>query len=171
MGLRSGDEDGHVINCSLLNPTFARYSTVERAACDGALSCMKIIFFLNAGRLLRYQGIKLSWRKFRYVSAFIFKPSGTLNGPTSSLPIIPAQNMTPPPCCRRTLDSLLQPFTSQPLHQPSGQIEDCSALIYGKNGLEVCLDIDFADFCAWRLRVGGYSVSEAWQLCWGSGNE
>ena len=78
MGLRSGDEDGHVINFSLLNPTFARYSTVERAACDGALSCMKIIFFLNAGRLLRYQGIKLSWRKFRYVSAFIFTPSGTL---------------------------------------------------------------------------------------------
>ena len=42
IGLRSGNEDGHVINFSLLNPTFARYSTVERAACDGALSCMKI---------------------------------------------------------------------------------------------------------------------------------
>ena len=28
-------------------------------------------------------------------SAFIFTPSGTLNRPTSSLPIIPAQNMTP----------------------------------------------------------------------------
>ena len=32
-----------------------------------------------------------------------------------------AQNMTPPqPCCRLTLDGLLQPFTSQPLHQPFG---------------------------------------------------
>ena len=59
MRLRSGDEDGHVINFSLLNPTFSRYSTVERAACDGALSCMNIIFFLNAGRLLRYLGMKL----------------------------------------------------------------------------------------------------------------
>ena len=70
---------------------------------------------------LRYQGIHVSWRKFRYVSTFIFTPPGTLNEPTSSLPITPAQNMTPPPhCCRLTLDGFLQPFTSQPLHQPSG---------------------------------------------------
>ena len=95
----------------------------EQHAMVRCRACMKIIFFLDAGRLLRDKGIQLSWRKFRYVSAFIFKPSGTLNGPTSSLPITPAQNMTPPPhCCRLTLDGLLQPFTSQPLHQPFGPL-------------------------------------------------
>ena len=95
----------------------------EQHAMVRCRACMKIIFFLDAGRLLRDKGIQLSWRKFRYVSAFIFKPSGTLNGPTSSLPITPAQNMTPPPhCCRLTLDGLLQPFTSQPLHKPSGPL-------------------------------------------------
>ena len=55
---RSGDKDDHVIKFSLLNPIFPRYSTVERAACHSALSCMKIIFFLNAGRLLLDQGVK-----------------------------------------------------------------------------------------------------------------
>uniref|UniRef100_A0A8C9X1C8 Uncharacterized protein n=1 Tax=Sander lucioperca TaxID=283035 RepID=A0A8C9X1C8_SANLU len=29
----------------------------------------------------------------------IFTPSGTLRGPTSSVPMIPAQSMTPPPPC------------------------------------------------------------------------
>ena len=154
MGLRSCYEDDHVTNFTLLNPIFAKYSTVERAACDGALSCMKIIFFLNAGRLLQYQGIKLSWRKFQYVSAFIFTPSVTLSGPTSTLPIIPAQNMTPPPpCCRLTLDGLLQPFTSQPLHQPSGPSR---VVLYSSVKRTV-----------WKWIL----VSQAWQLCWGSGNE
>ena len=162
MGLRSGGEDDHVINFSLLNPTFARYSTVERAACDGALSCMKIIFFLNAGRLLRYQGIKLSWRKFQYVSAFIFTPSGTLKSPKHDT--------------TTTLLSSHSWWFAAALYKPTSaqaiwSIEGCSALICGKNGLDVCLDIQFADFCAWWLREGEYWVSQARQLCWGSGNE
>ena len=49
----------------------------------------------------------LAWRSSSSWMLFIFTPSGTLNWPR-------------PPCCRLTLDGLLQLFTSQPLYQPSG---------------------------------------------------
>ncbi len=42
-------------------------------------------------------------------------------GPTSSLPMIPAQNMTPPPpCWRRSLVGTWWPSTNHPLLHPSG---------------------------------------------------
>ena len=136
---------------------------VERAACDGAVSCMKIIFFLNGGCLLRSQGIKLSWRKFRYVSAFIFTPSVTLNGPTSSLPIISAQNMRlPPPCCRLTLDDLLQPSgpSRVSLHSSVKRTVWKSVLTYF-----------LGHWSHWFLCLMVQGVWQAWQLRWGSGNE
>ena len=148
---------GHVINFSHLNPTFARYctlySTVERAACDGALSCMKIIFFLNAGRLLQYQGIKLSWRKFQYVSAFIFTPSGTLKSPKHDT--------------TTTLLSSHSWWFAAALYKPTSapaiwSIEGCSALICGKNGLEVCLAHFLALSSRWFLCL---VVKGGWILC------
>ncbi len=55
-----------------------------------------------------------------YFAEVIFTPSGTLKGPTSSLPMIPAQNMTPPPpCWRRSLVGTWWPSTSHPLLHPS----------------------------------------------------
>ena len=106
------------------------------------------IFFLNAGRLLRYQSIKLSWRKFLYVSVFIFTPSGTLNGPTSSLPIIQAQNMTPPPpYCMSSHSWCFAAAIYKSTSAPAiWSIECCSAFICRKNSLEVCLDILFGQF-------------------------
>ena len=164
MRLRSGDEDGHVINFSLLNQTFARCSTVEWAcSMRWCVALHKDYLLPECWAFAAVPRNTLYWRKFRYVSEFIFTSSGTLSGPTNSLPIIPAQNMTPPPpCCRLTLDGLLQPFIANLC---------TSHLICEKNGLEVSLDtfwpIQVADFCAWWLREGEYSVRQACQLCLG----
>ena len=144
-------------------PTFARYSTVERAACDGALSCMKIIFFLNAERLLRYQGKNLFWIKFRYVSAFIFTPSGTLNRPNKLIANYPSPKYV-------TTTSLLSSHSwwfAAALYKPTSapaiwSIEGCSALICGKNGLEVCLAHFLALSSRWFLCL---VVKGGWILC------
>ena len=34
MGFRAWDDAGHIINFSLLKPTFRRYAIVKRAVCD-----------------------------------------------------------------------------------------------------------------------------------------
>ena len=48
------------------------------AACDGALSRIKIVFLLkDAGRCLRYQRMRLFFKKIEYDLASIFWPSGT----------------------------------------------------------------------------------------------
>ena len=66
-------------------------------------------------------GIKLSSKNFVYDWAVIFSPSGTRNGPIATFPINAAQNITPPPpCFRLALDGFVVPFTSEPLHHPSG---------------------------------------------------
>ena len=55
-----------------------------------------------------------------YPSKVIFTPSGILKGPSSSLPMIPAQNMTlPPPSWRHSLVGTLWPSTNHPLLHPS----------------------------------------------------
>ena len=170
----------YVINFSVVNPMLLRYSTVEPGACDGALSCIKIIFFLNAGYLLRYQGVKLSWRKFRYVSAFILTASG--NEPTSSsdpqahLPCnypIPKHNTTLLSShilmvCYGSLEANL--WTSYLVHR--GLL--CTHLWKERSGSlswHTFWPIQVAEFRAWWWRESEYSVSQVWQLCWGSGNE
>ena len=122
MELSSGDEDRHVIYFSIL-PLASNFCLLLEF--NSGKSNMRWCVVLHEDYLLpecwAFAAVPRNKRRFRYVSVFIFTPSGTLSGPTSSLPIIPAQNMTlPPPCCRLTLDGLLQPFTNQPLHQPSG---------------------------------------------------
>ena len=112
--------------------------------------------------------------------------SGTLYRPTSSLPIIPAQNMTQRGSGEKTLGTRLTTLLSShswwfaaALYKSTSapaiwSIEGCSALICEKNGPEVCFDIlpiQVAHFCAWWLREGEYSISQAWQLCRGSRNE
>ena len=179
MGLRSGDEDGHVINFSFFNPNLATYSTVERAACDGALSCIKIIFFLNAGRFLRYQGIKLSWRKFPYVSICSSlrhlelwtgqQAHCHLSKPTTwhhhrRLVVVSLLMV----CCRRLQANFC---TSHLVHR--GLL--CAHLWkerFRSLSWHTLWPIRVADFCAWWLRECEYSVSQlAWKLYWGSGNK
>ena len=54
---------------------FFKKPTVKRAACDGALSCIKIIFFLNDKLFFLYQGSRHSFKNTVYVSTVIFTHS------------------------------------------------------------------------------------------------
>src|SRR4029434_6122165 len=103
---------------------------------------MNMILLRKARFFFLYHGRKWSVRNSTYFAEVIFTPSGTLKGPTSSLPMIPAQNMTP-------ATSLL---TSQPcwdmvaIHQPSTTpsiwtIKGCTALIRKQNSLKVSLHV------------------------------
>ncbi len=102
-------------------PIAANDTEVFFAVWDGALSCMKMILLRKAQFFFLYHGRKWSVRNSIYFAEVIFTPSGTLKGPTSSLPMIPAQNMTPPPpCWRRSLVGRWWPSTNHPLLHPSG---------------------------------------------------
>ncbi len=77
--------------------------------------------FAAEGTVLLFVPWKKVVRNSIYFAKVIFTPSGTLKGPTSSLPMIPAQNMTPPPpCWRRSLVGTWWPSTNHPLLHPSG---------------------------------------------------
>ena len=186
MELSSGDEDRHVIYFSIL-PLASNFCLLLEF--NSGKSNMRWCVVLHEDYLLpecwAFAAVpknKIIWIKFRYVSAFIFTPPGTLNGPTSSLPIILAQNMTPPPpCCRLTLDGLQQPVTSQPLKQLSGpsrvalHLKKVQTVLLKERSGSLSWHTFWLnqvdDFCAWWLSEGEYSVSQAWQLCWRSGNK
>ena len=77
---------------------------MERAAYDGALSYIKIIFLRNATRCFQYHGTKFRFRKSALVAESILTPSGTPSGPTIILPIMLAQSITHPlACCHLNL--------------------------------------------------------------------
>lgn len=91
------------------------------AAWDGALSCMKIILFQNALFFFLYHGRKWSVRNSTYLVEVILTRSGTLTGPTISLPNISNQIITPPPpYWRRSLAGTGWIFTNHPELHPSG---------------------------------------------------
>ena len=85
--------------------------------------------------LLLYHGRKWSVRNSTYFAMVIITPSGTLKGPTSSLPMI-NQNMTlPPPCWHCSLIGTWWPSTT-----PSVWIiQGCSALIRKQDSLKINL--------------------------------
>ena len=74
-----------------------KYSVVNLAACEGAVSFMKSMFLLNA--VFFCHGMKYSFRKSMQTLVVILTLSATLNGPIGSVPMIAAQNITPPPPC------------------------------------------------------------------------
>ncbi len=120
IGLRSGEDGGHTMSFSPFMPIAANDTEVFFAAWDGALSCMKKILLRKAQFFFLYHGRKWSVRNSIYFAEVIFTPSGTLKGPTSSLPMILAQNMTPPPpCWCRSLVGTWWPSTNHPLLHPS----------------------------------------------------
>ena len=56
------------------------------AAWDGALSCMTMILVPNARFFFLYHGMKWSVRNTTCFAQVILTPSGTLKGPTNSMP-------------------------------------------------------------------------------------
>ena len=80
---------------------------------------MKTTFFRNANFFFWYHEIRCFFRKSMQTLAVILTPSKTLNVSTSSLPMITAQNITPPPLLtsdsHRTWTLLTVP--SSDLHQ------------------------------------------------------
>lgn len=80
-------------------------------------------FVTESAVLLFVPWKKVVCQKLHILNQVIFTPSGTLKGSTSSLslPLIPAQNMTPPPpCWHRSLVGTWWPFTNHPPLHPSG---------------------------------------------------
>ena len=58
MGFRSGEQGGHVINFSSFRPFLASHAVEYLDACDGALSCMKIMLFLKDADFVLYHCLK-----------------------------------------------------------------------------------------------------------------
>ena len=81
-----------------LTKALAKYSLASLAAREGALSCMKTIFFWNAKLFFLYHSTRCSFGKSKNSLEFILTPSETLNSSTSSLPIrSPKHHTTTPP--------------------------------------------------------------------------
>ena len=98
---------------------------------------------------------------------------GDKNGHVINFSLLnPAQNMTPPPpCCRLTLDSLLQPFTSQPLHQPSHLWKERSESEYSVHRLGNCVEdletgssSDSAGTCLLKYLFASRLMEDIWRL-------
>ena len=69
-----------------------------------------------------YHGRKWAVRNPIYFAEVILTPSGTLEGPTNSLPMIPAHNITPlPPCWCHSLVGTGWPSPNHPELHPSRQ--------------------------------------------------
>lgn len=76
-------------------------------------------------------------------------PSGTRNGPHNSSPMIPAQNITPPPpCWRRKRYGVGVPFGFQTLAHPSGP----SRVARASSVKRTCWKSNFIYFCAQESR-------------------
>lgn len=58
MGFRSGEQGGHIIRFSSFIPFLASHAVEYLDACDGALSCMKIMFFLKDADFFLYHCLK-----------------------------------------------------------------------------------------------------------------
>ena len=82
---------------------------------------MKIRLFLKEILFFLFHGMEFSCRTSMYAINFNFTPSGIQKGPTSSLPTMPAQIITPPPpCWRRRRWGRGVPLGTHTLLHPSG---------------------------------------------------
>ena len=120
-GFKSGENGGRAMTRPFFKPIFCRLLNVVFAACYGALSRIKIVFLFSDKDLDLNHGLRCSFKKATYATKVIYAPSGTFHGPTSSLQMIPAENMMPLlRCGRLTWMIRLLPFATQPLLHPSG---------------------------------------------------
>lgn len=121
---------------------------------------MKMIFLRNAWFFFLNHGRKCCLRNSTYIMEVIFTPSGILKGPTISLPMIPAQNITPPPpCWCRSLVCMGCPSTSRPPLHPSGPSSVARHSSVNETVLKSCIVLyclaHWSRFCLCAVDRGG----------------
>ena len=100
IGFKSGEEGGQGSIQASLRPLLASQAVEYLDACDGALSCIKIMGFLNAEDFFLYHCLKKdSSRNRQQVWELSFSPSSIQKGPITSSLMIATHTSTPPPPC------------------------------------------------------------------------
>ena len=119
-----GEQGGQTIKLSPLHPIWPRNCLVALAECDGALSSINTNFLRRPKSCSSDQGRSTSSKRAQYEIEVILTPYRTWKGLVSSLSMMPAHTIAPPPRYLVGAESvgvvLCPPSQTLPLHQPSG---------------------------------------------------
>lgn len=146
----SGEDGGHTMSFSPFMPTAANDADVFLVTWDDALSCIKIILFQESTVVLFVPREKVVTQKLH----ILFSHFWIFRDPKDAAqlsPLIPAQNMTPPPYCWDMV-AIQQSSTTPSIWIIRAHIgeHDCLKMNVFMHFRSHC-----SGFCMWALFRGG----------------